>query len=62
VVTVTGADRPFLDAEWLEPGSLVAALGSYEEIQDNVANAIEKEGFEVLKTVIGVSGTRGIEE
>ena len=36
-------------------GGNIIALTPGREIQDNVANAIEKEGFQTLKTVIGAS-------
>jgi mevalonate kinase len=38
-------------------GGSIIALTPTKELQDNVANAIEKEGFQTLKTVIGA--TRG---
>lgn len=42
VVTCTTAHSPFLQAEWLAPGSLVSALGSFEEIHDNVVLQADK--------------------
>ncbi len=41
-------------------GGNMIALTPGKDLQENVANAIEKEGFQVLKTVIGVSG-EGVE-
>lgn len=37
-------------------GGNMIALTPGKDLQENVANAIEKEGFQILKTVIGVSG------
>ena len=39
-------------------GGNIIALTPGRELQDNVANAIEKEGFQTLKTVIGASRER----
>ena len=36
-------------------GGNIIALTPGKDLQENVANAIEKEGFQVLKTTIGVS-------
>ena len=36
-------------------GGNIIALTPSKEVQDDVANAIEKEGFQTLKTIIGVS-------
>ena len=37
-------------------GGNMIALTPGKELQDNVANAIEKEGFQTIKTVVGASG------
>ncbi|MBY9011737.1 MAG: mevalonate kinase, partial [Candidatus Lokiarchaeota archaeon] len=34
-------------------GGLVIALAENEEVQNNIANAIEKEGYDAWKTMIG---------
>jgi mevalonate kinase len=39
-------------------GGNMIALTPGRELQDNIANAIEKEGFQALKTVIGVTARR----
>jgi alanine dehydrogenase len=42
VVTATTGRQPFLDGNWLQEGCFVCALGSYEEIHDNVVQAMDK--------------------
>lgn len=42
LVTVTTADEPFVEPEWIEPGTLVAALGSYQEVADGVITGADK--------------------
>jgi len=37
-------------------GGNMIALTPGKELQDNVANAIEKEGFQTIKTIVGASG------
>ncbi len=42
VVTCTMTREPFLNGEWLGAGSFVSALGSFEEIYDNVVLQADK--------------------
>ncbi|RLF36365.1 MAG: hypothetical protein DRN08_01475, partial [Thermoplasmata archaeon] len=41
-------------------GGNMIALTPGKELQEEVANAIEKEGFQVIKTVIGASRRGGM--
>lgn len=36
VITVTQAKEPFLQAEWIKPGTVVFPMGSYKEVTDEV--------------------------
>lgn len=36
LICVTQAKEPFLKAQWIEPGSVVFPMGSYQEIEDEV--------------------------
>jgi alanine dehydrogenase len=42
VVAATSARQPFVDAEWLAEGCFICALGSHEEIYDNVVQTAKK--------------------
>jgi ornithine cyclodeaminase/alanine dehydrogenase len=42
VVAATTGQEPFLDGSWLQEGCCVCAIGSYEEIHDNVVQVADK--------------------
>jgi len=42
IVTLTTAQQPFLRPEWVRKGQLIAALGSYQEVYDEVIKMADK--------------------
>ena len=42
IVTVTTSKTPFLRSEWIKEGTLIAALGSYQELYDNTIKKADK--------------------
>ncbi|MEM2021148.1 MAG: ornithine cyclodeaminase family protein [Zestosphaera sp.] len=42
IVTLTTAQKPFLRPEWIKEGHLIAALGSYQELYDDVIRMTSK--------------------
>jgi alanine dehydrogenase len=42
IVTVTTGDQPLVQRNWLQPGSLVARLGSYQEVDLDVITGADK--------------------
>jgi len=42
VVTLTTAQEPFIKSEWVKKGHLIAALGSYQEVYDEVIKMANK--------------------
>jgi len=42
VVTATTSKQPILKQEWIQPGTFIAAIGSYQEVDDDVAKKADK--------------------
>ncbi|MCZ0716882.1 ornithine cyclodeaminase family protein [Aerococcus kribbianus] len=42
LITVTSANEPLVHSEWVQPGTIIFPLGSFQEISDNVALAADK--------------------
>jgi ornithine cyclodeaminase/alanine dehydrogenase len=42
IATVTHASTPFLKAEWIKPGTVVFAMGSFQECEDELILGVDK--------------------
>lgn len=42
VITVTSANEPLIETEWIKPGTIIFPLGSFQEIPDEVALKADK--------------------